>query len=71
MQPYRIEATILRDGKLTLRGLPFPAGDTVEIIVRPRPRERASNVRYPLRGKTVRYIEPLQSVAENEWEALR
>jgi hypothetical protein len=41
----------------------------VEVIVRDRLRERASGQRYPLRDKPIRYADPFESVAEEDWEA--
>ncbi len=69
MRTYRIETTVLRDKTISLRDLPFAAGDRVEVVIRKRPQEPKQ--RYPLRGKPVRYVEPFKSVAENQWEVLR
>ncbi len=71
MQKYRIETTVSNDGTLTLKELPFRAGDTVEVIVYRRECEGERSVRYPLRGKPIRYIKPFGSVAEDEWDVLR
>jgi len=69
MQDYRVETTVARDGSLTIKGLPFPAGDRVEVIIRSQ--EPGNGNRYPLRGKPIRYTDPLESVAEGNWEASR
>ncbi|MEA3341262.1 MAG: hypothetical protein U9R15_14960 [Chloroflexota bacterium] len=70
MQAYRVEKIIPRDKALILQGLPFPAGDRVEVlIVRQRP--RSGETRYPLRGAPIEYERPFESVVENDWEALR
>jgi len=71
MQTYRVETTISNDGTLTVKGLPFHAGDRVEVIVRSRKREWALAERYPLRGTPIRYSDPFGSVAEEDWDALR
>ncbi|MFQ5852248.1 MAG: hypothetical protein ACE5JU_16905 [Candidatus Binatia bacterium] len=71
MQTYRVETTVSNDGTLTIKGLPFRAGDKVEVIVRSREREREHRERYPLRGKPIRYISPFESVAEDDWGALK
>ena len=71
MRKYRIETTISNDGTLTLKELPFRAGDKVEVIVYRRESEEERDVHYPLRGKPIRYIDPFGSVAENEWDVLR
>lgn len=36
MNAYKVEAVIAEDGTVTLRGLPFPIGETVEVIVMER-----------------------------------
>ena len=70
MQTYRTETKVGNDGTLTIKGLPFRAGERVEVIVRGQ--EQAARVdRYPLRGKPLRYTDPFGSVAEEDWEALR
>ena len=71
MQIYRAEMTISNDGTLTLKGVPFHAGDKVEVIVRSCQRRREPNGRYPLRGKAIRYTDPFGSVAEDDWETLK
>jgi hypothetical protein len=68
---YRAETIVTNDGTLVIVGLPFQAGDRVEVIVRDRLREQASGQRYPLRGKPIRYADPFESVAEEDWEALK
>jgi hypothetical protein len=34
METYRIRTTVSQDGKLSIKGLPFRAGEQVEVIVR-------------------------------------
>ena len=71
MQIYHIETTVPIDGTLTIQGLPFQAGDKVEVIVRSSTQKQKRRESYPLRGKPIRYIDPFKSVAENEWEVLK
>lgn len=68
MQIYRIETTISSDGTLTIKELPFRAGDKVEVIVCEREREQERSWCYPLRGRPIRYLDPFGSVAEDDWE---
>jgi len=70
MQDYRVETKVSGDRSLTLKGLPFHAGDPVEVIIRSRKAGERNGDRYPLRGKPVVYIDPFGSVAEDEWESL-
>lgn len=71
MQDYRVETKVSNDGSLTLKGLPFQAGDEVEVIIRSREHRDGEGRHYPLRGKPIRYTEPFDGVAEEDWEALR
>lgn len=71
MQAYRIETVVAQDGTLTIRGIPFRAGEKVEVIILSRSRKPKERECYPLRGKPVRYLAPFESVAENDWEALQ
>lgn len=70
MQVYRIQTIVSPNRVLTLRGVPFRAGEKVEIIILSPPHRREKKERYPLRGKTIRYLKPFDSVAENEWLVL-
>lgn len=69
MLAHRIEATISDDRTLKLENLPFHSGEQVEIIILSRPREVPEQARYSLRGTVVRYVRPLESIAEDDWEA--
>jgi hypothetical protein len=70
MQDYRTESRVASDGSLTIKGLPFQAGDEVEVIVRGRKPLKKEKC-YPLRGTPVRYTDPFGSVAEGDWEAVK
>jgi len=71
MQDYRVETKVSNDGSLTIKDLPFQAGDKVEVIIRSRKPRGEEGACYPLRGKPVRYVDPFASVAEEDWEALK
>lgn len=71
MQAFRIETVLSQNGVLVLRGVPFHAGDKVEVIILSLGRKQAGVERYPLRGKPIRYLAPFESVAENDWNALQ
>ncbi|MGG6238374.1 hypothetical protein ACQ4N7_07005 [Nodosilinea sp. AN01ver1] len=46
MNAYKMEAVVAENGTVTLRGLPFQVGDTVEVIVleqRPNPQRELSD----------------------------
>jgi hypothetical protein len=71
MQTYHITTRVSNDGTITIEKTPFEAGDEVEVIVHSREHKPAHNGRYPLRGTPIRYMDPLGSVAENDWDALK
>lgn len=71
MEAYRTEMKVGRNGTITIEGLPFRAGEIVEVVVRGQKPLPSKDRDYPLRGKPVRYTEPFASVAQDEWEALR
>lgn len=71
MQTYQVTTTILSDGTLTIKELPFRAGDTIQVIVRIRENETVLGERYPLRGQPIHYLDPFESAAENDWDTLQ
>ncbi len=71
MQEHRVEARVSSDGSLTLKELPFQAGDEVEVIIRGCGHREDEGKHYPLSGEPIRYTDPFGSVAEEDWEALR
>jgi hypothetical protein len=70
MDAYKTAVTIGQEGELRLSGLPFHAGDEVEVILLRRESEPTENP-YPLRGLPVRYEDPTEPVAEGDWDALQ
>ncbi len=71
METVHIETTISSEGTLIIRGLPFQPGDEVEVTIRSRKTGQKRHTKYPLRGKPLRYVDPFDSVAENDWELLK
>jgi hypothetical protein len=70
VESHRIEMTLEQDGTVTLKGLPFHAGDTVEVTVvakAPQPKQNG----YSLRGTTVMYEGPFEPVADEDWESAK
>jgi hypothetical protein len=70
MQAHRIETTVEADGSVKLTALPFHPGERVEIIVLPAPKNGVSDDSLPLRGSILRYDDPTDPVAEDDWEAV-
>ena len=71
MQAYRLETVVQQDGKLTLNNLPLKAGVAIEVIIRVQPVANLSSDRYPLRGKPVIYLHPMEPVAGSDWSAMQ
>lgn len=72
-QAHRIETTLTQNGTLTLDHLPFQAGETVEIIVltTASAETRSFQDRSSLHGTLLEYQDPLEPVAEQDWDALQ
>jgi hypothetical protein len=71
MNTYRVDTTLTQDGTLTLSGLPFHAGEAVEVIIVPRAALTAGQNGFSLRGQVVQYDNPTEPVAQEDWDALR
>ena len=70
MTAHRILATLTKDKTLTLTDLPFPPETDVEVIVMERHHAPLEDEN-PLRGSILRYDDPTEPVALDDWEALR
>lgn len=71
MQAYVYELTMGKSGALTLKNLPFKVGETIEVIIIPRPKSKSDNKRYPFWGKPITYLNPTDPVAEADWEVYK
>lgn len=79
MNAHKIETALTEDGTLVLQGLPFQAGDVVEVIIlqlqiaqdQIKSLETHNTNLYPLRGKMIRYDDPTEPVALEDWEFLQ
>jgi hypothetical protein len=77
MNAHKVRTILTEDGTLTLLGLPFQAGEAVEVIIlssqpesttRPVPQ---SNL-MPLHGTVKSYDEPFEPAVDSEdWEVLK
>ncbi len=68
MKTHRAKTTLSEDGVVTLQGIPFLRGESVEVIVLPFTKTLAPENRYPLRGTPVKLLAPTQPVADGDWE---
>jgi hypothetical protein len=80
MNAHKIEVVLTEDGTLTLQGLPFHAGDAVEVIIlsTKTPQQQAQQLPqsgtnlYPLHNtQPYRYDDPTEPVALEDWEVLQ
>lgn len=67
MYAYRVETSVDKDSSLTLERLPFKPGKEVEVIIIER-NHGLQNKNYSLRGKPIRYDNPTEPVAQNDWK---
>ncbi|MBF2004346.1 MAG: hypothetical protein IGS49_02420 [Chlorogloeopsis fritschii C42_A2020_084] len=76
MNAYKIEVILTEDGTLTLQGLPFHAGDAVEVIIleaktpqhQAAPKPQSDQNRYPLHDtQPYRYDDPTEPVALEDY----
>src|SRR5205823_1862247 len=56
---------------LGLHALPFRAGDVVEVIVLAREDKMPQAQAFPLQGKVLKYDNPTEPVAQDDWDVLR
>ncbi len=71
MQAYRFETTVLPEGELQLKRLPFLAGERVEVIVLPLDPWRNKAEQFPLKHTVLKYDDPTEPIPETEWDVLQ
>jgi len=80
MNAHKIEIVLTEDGTLTLQGLPFHAGEAVEVIILEAKtpdnqvalKPQSNTNLYPLHDTQPYYYEdPTEPVALEDWEALQ
>ena len=74
MLAHKVEAVLSENGTLVLEGLPFQAGQTVEVIILERPKPQptgSSSSQFRLEGTVLVYDDPFEpAVAPEDWEVL-
>ncbi len=70
MVAYRLETVILPNGELQLKKLPFRPGEAVEVIVLPLS-PKMTEEQFPLANSVLKYEDPTEPVAENDWGVLQ
>ena len=66
---FRTKTLVTKGGKLSIKGLPFRVGESVEVTIR-RGKKASRATKYPLRGKPLVYRDPFKA-ASSDWEAMR
>ncbi len=67
MKAYAYEHTMKKDGMLSLTNLPFSVGEKIEIVIISHSKFKNKTESYPFWGKSVQYLNPTESVAEEDW----
>ena len=62
METFRIRTTVSKDGKLSIKGLPFRPGAKVEVIVREEPKKISPAKRKALAGEMKALFKEIQSL---------
>lgn len=76
VQAFHTDAIITPNGELRLSMLPYQPGDLVEVIVLPRLPERYLTIDdifgdHQLKDSVLRYDDPTEPVAVDDWEAIQ
>ena len=66
---FRVKTLVTKGGKVSVKGLPFRAGETVEVTVR-RGKKPARAAKFSLRGKPLIYRDPFKG-ASSDWEVMQ
>lgn len=71
MLAYSVKKVIAQNGTMQLEALPFPPGELVEVIVLARKTSRIPEQVQALRHSVLKYDQPFEPVAEEDWDALK
>ena len=64
METFRIRTTVSKDGKLSIKGLPFRPGAKVEVIVRAEEKKTTAGKRKALAGELQSLFKQIQSLPQ-------
>ena len=70
MNAHRVETVISQDRRVTLEDLPIQVGELAEVIILQCVSKRREKDRYPLRSTPIKYINPTEPEAKEDWSAL-
>lgn len=71
MQAYRVEAVVPENGELRLKQIPFRPGEMVEIIVLSRAPLQGVKFSFPLKNTVLKFENPTEPVASQDWAVLQ
>lgn len=71
VQAHWQETTVGEHGELVLEGLPFEAGQRVDVLVVSKSEGPSMMAGQSLRDSVLEYREPLEPVAGEDWDALQ
>jgi hypothetical protein len=71
MQAYRLETVISQHGELQLKQLPFHPGELVEVIVLPRRFMKIMTDSFPLKNSVLKFEQPTEPIAEDDWAVMQ
>jgi hypothetical protein len=72
MQALHLKAQVGEGGTVQLTGLPFHAGEVVDVSITAPGASTNDSLRHPLERVSLTYIDPYEpAVAPDDWEALR
>ncbi|MGH3147604.1 MAG: hypothetical protein ACRDTR_17565 [Rubrobacter sp.] len=70
MEAHKTDVVVEKGRTVTISNLPFSEGEKVEVVLRQRATPVEGAGAYAPRGEPVRYVDPFDSVVEDDWEAL-
>ena len=71
MADFHTEEIVSENGSILITGIPYLSGHKVEVIIKDISPQEHHKEKYPLRGTVLKYENPFDGVAENDWEILQ
>ncbi|SLM29869.1 conserved hypothetical protein [Desulfamplus magnetovallimortis] len=68
MQTYSNEHIMNQNGTITINNLPFNAGEKISVVIVSKAKTHKAKKRYPFWNKPIKYIDPTEPVALDDWE---
>lgn len=69
MEIFKTKTIIKKNHKIELENVPFENGE--EVIIEVSLEEKNPDKNYPLRGSLLKYDDPFESVADDDWEVIK